>query len=596
MDLYLLAGPFGTAAEQVPQAAFLCFDWAAFSSLERRGLEAAAWEDYFPAESVPELLAASERAARAWPLADGVDFTSWQGISLGKTYRWLFWMFTVLPAFKFLTALRAAVAKHRPMTVYCDDRVPRVFRDVLERLAEGDGGFRVVKIAGRGTAPSILSWSVPRVTLSPAKALAARFFNGLAALGRARAAARPTALISNYTTLEPVIDLLSRGSGFRCLMVDAPRRKHLLGLLRQGGEIVVEPRTPPAFSGAQRKELAKIRAAWTRAAADPAYRALYAAGGVDLWPVVRPALEEFFGGLLEPLAWACDSYQRLWRLQAPAFVLMAYNEAPLQHLLSEIARAHGTPAVTILHGLPQGERLQFGENNTSRFFVWGEEQRRIFERTDSLKCECSVSGNPHFDRYASLPPPPPARGPIRKILVLTNPVGHVIELSSNLDPERYATGIARILEGFDDFQTTFKIHPSESLPYYESLLTGSRAKLAVIKDRAIEDCLAEADLVIGPFSTVLIQAMILGKPLLCVNLTRAAYQPPFNDAWGIRTLKSEAELRAALSAAVADPDGTRSSLLAPCARVLAEFVGPLDGASARRALSLLARLEKPAKT
>ncbi len=585
-DVVLAKGPL---APHAPGALTLAFDWSAWSAARANGGEAVAWEDLIPAAEAVAIRDGSEAAASDWHRFDGEDFTAFRGVSLGRPHRWLLWL-TALPAFKLASALRAAKARSGPGRLIVQESLPPEFRAVAVAAAAADPSWRLEFVPGAEGGPATAPWRRPAPSVSRAKVLAGRLADLASRGGRGR---RPL-LMSYYPSLDGLLGrLLDDDSPFRCFMVDMPARKHLPRLLGNGGRVLFEARGSSRLSAPDRNAVADMRAAWTRAKNDAGYRARYAYAGVDLFDAISPVAEEFAQASLEPLAWTCSYYARLWEVEPPAAVLMAYNESPLVHLLADLARSRGTPAITMQHGLPQGRRLQFGESNTSHFLVWGPEQKETFARTDSLKCFCEPVGNPGFDRYAAFhagvknaPPPRTAK----RVLLLSSPSNAVIELSGGLDAERFATAAADALLSRPGFEVTLKIHPAESLESYRALLAGR--PLRIVKDAPVSECLRETDLVVGPFSTVLLEAMIAGKPLLCLNASRAPFPPPFDGGWGIPELHSGPEFEAALDAITADPARRLAEITTAYPRILAAFVGPIDGGSVERALAALKRLSR----
>ena len=79
----------------------------------------------------------------------------------------------------------------------------------------------------------------------------------------------------------------------------------------------------------------------------------------------------------------------------------------------------------------------------------------------------------------------------------------------------------------------------------------------------------------GSFSTVLIEAMLLGRPVLCVNLTSEIDPPPFTAEWGLPPAKSGEELTRRLQGLKAGGTGAYP-------RVIERFLGPADGSAGRR--------------
>lgn len=592
MDLYFAAGPW-TPSPGVDEKAvrFLCFDWDASASLAARGVAAEAWEDYFPVEANAGAVKETERLAAAWHALGGRDFTQVHGVSLGKAYRWLHWVTVVLPAYKFLIAVQEAVRRHAPAVVFCESSLSREQQAQLSALQK-PLGFELRLVAGRSLGPDIQVSRPPSFALSAPKRLAAHALNGLGRLicgGRRR---KPAVLVSNYPALEPVVEELCReDSPFRCVAADMPAKSLLFRFLRSGGELLVDARTPPAAQGEHATACAPIRSRWERARRDDGYLAQFVTtGGGSLWPALEPSLAAFFDSNLDSLAWVCSRYHAYWDRSRPAAVLLPFDEPPLQHLLMDLARDRGTPVVTILHGLPEAyHQLPFYASATSALVVWGEEQKALYAQAGALKTRrCEALGNPAFDRRPRVAPAP--RRVLKRVLALSQPVGWSVALATTLDPDRYALELAAVLRSFPELEVTLRLHPSESLDYYRRLLGPLADGLTIERGGSFAGSLARADLLIAPYSTALIDAMLADVPLLCTKFSRVLYQPPFDDNWGIETVRDAESLKARLTALLASPEDGLAALRAPYARILERFTGPRDGAAAPRVRELLEKL------
>ena len=427
---------------------------------------------------------------------------------------------------------------------------------------------------------------MPRLEVSPLKRAAAAGFNVLSALSPGRA--RPGLVYCHYPSLDPVVERLTAPSyPLRLLLAQGPPKGSLGALALSGAEILTGHRSPPRFTPADAARLAEIRASWRSARADAAYRAALTADGVELFDGLAPALDAIFDEGVESLAWAARAYSDRWSRSAPAAVLLPYEEPPHQALIGQIARRAGTPLFVYLHGLPGRHRLAMRRTTATHFVVGGPEEEKLYSREGLGGCRALVVGNPKFDAY---PPAPPAPTSVRRVLLLTQPWPSGLWMDSDLDTERHALAYAKLFSGLPDLEVTLKLHPSESLEHYQALLR-DWPSVRIERDRPIIDCLTETDILIGGFSTALLEAMLLERPVLVLNWTRTVYEAPFDGKWGVTPLKSPEELAARLAALRADPRGL-AELTKPYKAILDAFAWPRDGKASERLADALADAAK----
>ncbi|MBI4677663.1 MAG: hypothetical protein HY748_08770 [Elusimicrobia bacterium] len=600
MDLYFARGERSEPHEpktaggrkRSPGAAgalHLCFDWESCAALRRLGLDASAWEDHIPEDQASSAARETEALCDAWYRLEDRDFTVFEGVSLGKAYRFIMLGLTVRPAAKFLLAAGAAVERHGPRTIWCETSVPKLHQGLLRSLAARRPGCRIELVSRRAASREVLAWKLPDMRLSRPKRAALQALNVLARARSVTLGPRPVLVASYYFSLDNFIRLLAEDPGaFRCLLVDTPNKEKLDLVVRAGAELALDHRREPAFSQSQRESLARMREDWRLAREDRSYRDKLSFRGTPLWPSIEGVLEDFFRTQAEPLAWAAASLDELWRRERPSAALLPYDEIPLQHLVSDIARKHGTPSVVALHGLPDYLPPPFAGGTSPVFSAWGPTLASLCAAPGAWGDRtCLAIGNPHFDGHLRLRRPAPPKE-VRTILVLSCPPRNWIMLASESEPQTYATTVCEALRAANA-RVVFKLHPCESLSYYLRLLKDFD-RIEIIKDKPIMECMLEADMVIGPFSTALIEAIILNKPILLAKLTRTPLSPPFDGSWGIKPLSSGDEIHAAVTRLLRHPEEAIADACRPYARILEEFVGPADGRASRRLLTALRRL------
>lgn len=527
------------------------------------------------------------RLADAWHLdADG-DVTDFDGYSLARLWRWLLWVRTLHPAFKFLTALTHAVERYDPQVVHCEDSVPPLYREVLA-CAAGPLRFRVADVASGGPRAVNPEWSLPTAAASTTKFLAGRLFN--AALPRGDR--RRDWLFSYYHSLEPVASA-ARAHGAAISFADFPLPRRLPGLMGKAS-IWLEPASPPSPSADDEASIRSLTARWDRLRVSPDFTTRFDWKGVSLRRAIEPILDGLVRTGSRPWAWTCRQLDRRWRSAPPALLVLPFPGPPYQQALQMAARRYGTPAAVILHGLPMSYSFPFEQPQEGHFLVWGPEQEDHY-RPHALRAGFSVvqAGNPYFDRYAGRRRE--RTGPIRRVLLLTHPVSWTTPLSSNLDPARHAVGAAEVLSRFPEIEATLRLHPSESVDEYRRLIADIAPRMRVVKGGPLDACLEEHDLIVGSFSTVLMEGMLLGLPVAALNLSRDEFPPPFDGRRSVPLLRSEDDLDALLRRALADPAAFRRSVCSGHDEILERFAGPVDGKAASRVVESLEALTTKAR-
>lgn len=587
MDLRLGAAP-ADGTERDDGAHHLCWTWERYASLRDAGAgaRASAWDDHVPDLPRERVLSDTESLAEDWRFHRGTDFTVFRGISLGRCWRWLVWK-RLMPAYRFALSFPAAVARFAPARVSCEAGIPAAHRALLREIARG-APWELRMEADTAEERGGSSWLPPGLAQSLPKRAAAAAVNAAARL--AFAPRRPPLLISYYRPLHGAVARLARRDApARVLCVDAPSRDLLPRLVASGGGLLRETRTPAALSSAERAELDGIWSAWEAARADPEWRARLSRRGVSFLPVLEPAVSSLLGAPAEQLAWAALRARELWKRDRPAAMLLPYEEPPYQMLLAELAREHGTPCAHFVHGLPDRHRVPFVRNSSSHLVFWGPEQRRRYEASGCLEGRQALeTGNPGFDALCHSRPAPPSR--VRRVLALTATPSPAVWTESDLDSWRYLERLSEVLSGFPGLDVSLRPHPSERAAGFRDIPAIREGRLALAGPGSFEEQARVADLVIGPFSTALIEAMLLNRPVLLLRWTRTPYDAPFDGEWGVEPLRTPEALRERLERLIRSPELEIPALLAAYPRIFEAFLGPLDGRASERLAAALERL------
>ncbi|HXT01686.1 MAG TPA: hypothetical protein VN915_13515 [Elusimicrobiota bacterium] len=579
-DLYLAAS--GAGAPPPEGAVPLCFTWEAHARFTREGIAAPAWEDMIPAAQAGPLMAWTLGLADSWHQDGAGDATDFDGYSLARVFRWLLWVQTLHPAYKFLTALSAAFELHRPQTIHFEGSVPLLYQEVLGRSSRAFG-FRPVEHASAERAGGSHVWTPPQASHSRPKLLAGAIFNSAAFADKGKR----EWIFSYYHSLENFVGAARRG-GSAVTFADFPPLKRLPALLGKAS-VLLGPALTPRPSAPDEARLESLIARWDQLRSSADYDVRFEWKGVSLRSVVEPVLDELVRRQFRSWSWACRQLDEHWTRRAPALVLLPFPGPPFQQALQLTAQRHGTPTAVVLHGLPFSYSFPLELPQGGHFLAWGPEQERLYEGNPfRTGCRIACVGNPNFDRYAGRRVE--RTGALRRVLLLTHPVAHTTPLSSDLDPARHIRRAAEVLKRFPGLNLTVRLHPSESIEYYRRLLADVAPGAAVLKGGRGAARLDRNDVVIGAFSTVLLEGILLGLPVAALNFSRDEFPPPFDGRCGVPLLRSAAELDAFLRSSQDDPTEFRRSTCARHDEIIARFAGRVDGKATARATEYLESL------
>jgi hypothetical protein len=309
--------------------------------------------------------------------------------------------------------------------------------------------------------------------------------------------------------------------------------------------------------------------AWERVRTCGAFGAALTVDGIPL----LPALEEVFAHAFRSIAPSCAAMlrtaRRLLDVERPAAVLVTYETGPEQRaLVIESARA-GIPTIGLQHGLVFDNHYDYMHGDVtahpleapSGFAVptvtclWGPRFARTLIEAGGYPADAvAVTGNWRYDDYFARAGAE-RRAATRVALGVPPEARATLILSAGQSPAAYfdlcLAEVGRLRDAF----SLVRPHPADADSVaLDPLLAHGLPRSRLVRGNIV-DALAAVDLVVSQTSTVVLEALLLGLPVIVVN---SEGLPDFADVFAstgacIVTTTAE-ELRQALYSLAADGD------------------------------------------
>ena len=310
-----------------------------------------------------------------------------------------------------------------------------------------------------------------------------------------------------------------------------------------------------------------------------------------LWPGIRNRLL---------IALARDSQQMLADMTAAERILDSYRPKTLVaiHLCADrvaplilSARARGIPVLYLQHGVYLAKDDCTSPLPYDEYMVFGEAAAESL-RPRAEDAPITAVGHCLYDDLAAA-----TRGPseaARKLkgdakalaLIATQPDETDVY---DVDSERW--WVRGVVEACRELgaRAVIKLHPADvEVGMYERLAREMPGVVTVLRhgEHELNELLAAADALVTRDSTVVIEANLLGVPVVTVNLTGRQDRFPFAADGGARGVYSYEDLLPAMREAIeAGPDAETPSRQA----FLTRHAGPTDGGATERIVETIAR-------
>lgn len=314
---------------------------------------------------------------------------------------------------------------------------------------------------------------------------------------------------------------------------------------------------------------------------------------IDGVPVASLLLESF-----RHVLWHTNRWGSRWAAwteyalrQCDADVVVTSNDtSQVGQTLAFACRRLEVPCVYVQHGIVPFDPYAIA-GRADVLLIWGEISRQAFNRLGNRSEQLRLTGAAQYDRFFSggdvAPLPSSFRAkPAAPLVVFTSqpPARGVPESVYR----RTVRAVLQTVKTVSDVEIVIKLHPIEAPDVINELVKEAGIAARVVKECDTRSLLKAADVVITQYSTTGLEALLLGKPLVTINLSGEPDRAPYALAGAAVGVYSPGELADAVRRCL-DHAETRGRLAEQREIFLREMFASRDGsASGRCAQEILA--------
>ncbi len=392
--------------------------------------------------------------------------------------------------------------------------------------------------------------------------------------------------LGDYRRTDRPMRILARRARYSVPIVKA-NQDRIACLFYEGGETIEFIRLASVFNGKRRRARRRARKKTRqlrRLYADLAEIPVLDYRGYNLWPYLRMYLDLVFGHaeggeevlfdnrfgvvvqmslpeLLNDIIYA-QTYLDAGR---PDAVIVAQDSWGLDRAFVACARPAGVPTVVLQHGIPAA----YYPIRADRMFMWGDYGARFFCEAGGTREKAVITGNPALDApqgYIKVQTPPDelrrrmgiAEGE-KAVLFVGQPYVGLTAGDSPVYWEKQTSAIMTAVSQIDNCRLVLRPHPTESDGIYEAVARRVGAVDCIFgRQPALVSLINACDLTVVWNSTVSLDALMLGKRVLILDLYGYETGIPFGELGGIPEVRRAEELEDAIRVALAsEPDPER---------------------------------------
>jgi len=216
-------------------------------------------------------------------------------------------------------------------------------------------------------------------------------------------------------------------------------------------------------------------------------------------------------------------------------LIVPYDLPFFENMAIRACASAGRPSVVMLHGLP-GRYNAIDDNRADWLAVWGPAIKECFVRAGVPANKIIVTGTSRWHGH----PRALKFGGLDSVLLIAKtlpggqPDSSQTIIADRSQTIRYALELRSVLEPLGVERVRFRPHPSENSGWYRAFLDPAWFDIDTL---GISESLARSSLVIGPTSTVLIDALFAGRNYLVFEpgveergLSGFSLVPPFDGS------------------------------------------------------------------
>lgn len=327
--------------------------------------------------------------------------------------------------------------------------------------------------------------------------------------------------------------------------------------------------------------------------------------GIPLLEILHHRSQEYFSTKFPELAMFIERMDKNIQRINPDILVVMEDITPLQRTICRIFKLRGLPVLVIQHGAVSGDMAGFHVMpvEADKQAVWGRLPQEWGIQRGKRPESQIITGNPKFDPIAKRYPVNKERicnklglNPKKGIIVLTTGWYAGISVSSTWEINvLFISQTLQALKHFSQEQVVVKLHPGNHKQYDNivSVIASEIGVNVVITKDYLWELLSICDLLICENSTVGLEAMILDKPVVTVNLGNPSEIPYASYGAALGAYEAE-DIAPAIKKALYNIQ-VRKELESNRKKFVYEYAYIQDGQASKRVTDLIIQMIEESK-
>ena len=346
----------------------------------------------------------------------------------------------------------------------------------------------------------------------------------------------------------------------------------------------------------------EFRSAWQVFGDKPKFSEIFCYQGISYWPVIKPVFDYIVTKHAEQMICEIESIKRLLSHFSINRVLLRSSSKDHFYLTAKLASQLKIPSIELQHGLLDSETALwcFAPVRVDCFAAYGKLTKEILIRNYSDPQRIFEVGSSRFDRYLTQKPDKQSIEVLRThlnidpsfpvILLIVPAMINLIRpwIYTSFDVVEIFRRFRKLQHEIKGLQIIVKLRPTSiQEKFYREAAAEIFKKNAIITQyQDLKPLLQLSNVVVSPNSTIILEAMIIGKPVILYTIRGGASQfQLFERAGALRIARNLDELFSQTHSLIFDKNAQEQ--LIKNARIFLEKNYRFDGKSSARIIKLL---------
>jgi len=341
------------------------------------------------------------------------------------------------------------------------------------------------------------------------------------------------------------------------------------------------------------KKVKDIKKNWLELENNDDFKNIFNIKDINYWDIMKDHLEDVFTVQLPN--WIRTYYAAIDLIEAeePSLIVFTYDAMPHEKSIILSSRFNNTPTLEVQHGVTNVD-IGFVPLYTDKVAVFGENSKQFFIGYGIDENRIEITGRPLYDSWTKdskknsevlKHPDIPKEG--RIILMATSALfHHRLDTFNNI--KNMYSSVVKTVRQFPDHTLVIKLHPSEDVDNYR-YATEDPDNVIFVKDIGLTELINRSDMVITDISTIGLEAIMLGMPVITLNYTDKKDAMPYASSGAAIGVYKPDDLKEAIDKILHDED-TQRTLEESRKQFLQDYLYKLDGRSSERVARLIEKM------